>query len=153
MASRAMPSAPPDRAAVNRSDEPGARAVIPRAAPGPWAPAMLVGALLVTCLYAAFAHGAVSSPDEERVQLGRAVVALLAAAVWCWQGAPVPDAPGLVRAGLGSLIAFAAWSGVSVLWSVAPDRTWTECNRAITDCLVLVLALAVGASLRRGGGS
>jgi hypothetical protein len=44
------------------------------------------------------------------------------------------------------LAAFAFWSGVTLLWSVAPDQTWIECNRAITDLVVLGLAIGLGAS-------
>ena len=39
------------------------------------------------------------------------------------------------------LAAFALWSGVTLAWSVAPDQTWAECNRAIGYVLVLVLAI------------
>ncbi len=42
----------------------------------------LVAALLAVCLYAAFAHGAVSPSADERVQLGLAVVSAAAAAAW-----------------------------------------------------------------------
>jgi hypothetical protein len=60
--------------------------------------------------------------------------------------------------GIISLGAFAVWSGASVLWSVAPDRTWTELNRSLTYELVIVLGVIVGASERRaleflGGGT
>jgi hypothetical protein len=44
--------------------------------PGQAAPATLAVALLAACLYAAFAHGAVSSAAEQRLQLGLAVIAL-----------------------------------------------------------------------------
>jgi hypothetical protein len=42
-------------------------------------------ALLAACLYAAFAHGAVASANEERLQLVIAVIAL-AAAAWSRRG-------------------------------------------------------------------
>ena len=111
------------------------------------APGALAVALLVACLYAAFAHGAVASAAEERLQLGLAVIALAAAVAWSRRRLSL-RAPGRLWLAVGLLAAFAFWSGVTVLWSVAPDRTWTECNRVMTYALVLVLAIAVGASLR-----
>ena len=36
-------------------------------------------------------------------------------------------------------------------WSVAPDQTWIELNRAITYVIVLCLAIALGASDRSSG--
>ncbi len=45
---------------------------------------------------------------------------------------------------LGSLLALAAWSGLSVAWSIAPDRSWDELNRtlAYTGFALLGLGLA-----------
>jgi hypothetical protein len=113
------------------------------------APAVVAVALLAACLYAAFAHGAVAAPEEERVQLGIAVIALVGAIAWQSRSGLRARAPVVVWAGLGLLIAFAFWSDATVLWSVAPDRTWAACNRVLTYALVLVLAISVGASLRR----
>jgi hypothetical protein len=144
-----MPGARLQQAAGNESaaageerSEPQSRRVSPAAAG-------LAAALLAVCLYAAFAHGAVAPTDEERLQLSLAVIALAAAVAWQWRGALSPRAPGVVWPALGLLVAFASWSGISVLWSVAPDRTWAESNRALTYALVLVLAIMIGASLRR----
>jgi hypothetical protein len=126
VASRAMPSARLQRAA----------------------PAALATALLAACLYAAFAHGAVAAAAEERLQLALSLIALAAAVAWSRGGLRL-RAPGRVWPALGLLAGFAAWSGVTVLWSVAPDNTWAECNRVMTYALVLVLAIAVGGSLDR----
>ncbi|HEX3689380.1 MAG TPA: O-antigen ligase family protein [Solirubrobacteraceae bacterium] len=111
-------------------------------------PAALALALLAACLYAAFAHGAVASGPQERVQLGLAVIALAAALAWGRRGLSL-RAPRRVWMALGVLAAFAFWSGVTVLWSVAPDRTWAECNRVMAYTLVLALAIVLGASHRR----
>ncbi len=97
-------------------------------------------------LYAAFSHGAVSNTTDTRIQVAVAVVAAIAGAIGLWSGALVFHAPRLALAGVGLLAAFAAWSGFSVLWSVAPDQTWIELNRAITYVIVLCLAMALGAS-------
>jgi O-antigen ligase/polysaccharide polymerase Wzy-like membrane protein len=111
------------------------------------APAMLAAALLAACLYAAFAHGAVASADEERLQVGLAIIAVAGAVASSCRRLTL-HAPGRLWLALGLLVAFAFWSGVTVLWSVAPDRTWTECNRVMTYALVLALAIVLGGSLR-----
>jgi len=41
------------------------------------------------------------------------------------------------------------WTGVSLLWSVAPDRTWQELNRMLMYALVLAVALAAGSTAPR----
>jgi len=51
---------------------------------------------------------------------------------------------------LACLLALAAWSGLSVLWSVAPDRSWDELNRTLVYTAVLAAGLLFGAS---GAGS
>ena len=48
---------------------------------------------------------------------------------------------------LGLVLAIAAWSGLSVAWSVAPDLSWADVNRT----LVLAAFLAVGLLLGAGG--
>jgi len=120
---------------------------LPGSAPVPVA---LAGALLLACLYAAFAHGAVSPSADERVQVALAVVAAVAAAAWLCSGKLVLRAPAIVWTGLALLGAFAIWSGITLAWSVSPEQTWAACNRAITYVIVLTLAIAVGASHDRG---
>jgi O-antigen ligase len=56
-------------------------------------------------------------------------------------------APGLV--GLGLLVLFAAWSALSIDWSVAPDLSWIQFNRWAAYALVAALALVLGSSMRR----
>ena len=48
---------------------------------------------------------------------------------------------------LGIVFAIAAWSGLSIAWSVAPDLSWTELNRT----LVFAGFVAVGALLGAAG--
>ena len=47
-----------------------------------------------------------------------------------------------------SLAAFAAWSAVSVVWSIEPDRSWDSFNRAAVYLAVLALGALVGATPR-----
>ena len=134
--------------------EPVARPASPSAAPGAAEPpaARLPGALplalLAVLAYAAFAHGATNDPDEARVQIALAVVAAVTTVGWLYGDVRL-RAPKLAWAGIGLLGAFAAWSGVTLAWSVAPDQTWIECNRALAYVLVAVLGVAAGASARR----
>jgi len=123
-----------------RRDRPGARE--------PLAPQLLAGGLAVALLYAAFASGAIRIPDESRLQLIVAAIALptLAATLF---GALRFEASGRAVAGIGLLAGFAAWSALSITWSVAPDETWLEVNRAVAYALVAAMGLVLGSSLPR----
>ncbi len=126
----------------------GAAPVLPDGphAPTPAAATTLLLALLLACLYAAFAHGAVGLPEETRLQVGVAFVAIAAAAAALGRTGLRVRAPHLAWAGVGALTLFAVWSAVSIAWSVAPDRSWLEANRAVAYVLIVVLAIALGAS-------
>ena len=92
---------------------------------------------------AALLLGAVFAGDS----VWTALAALLVAG--CWGAlalagrAPLPGG-GAVLGGL--LLATAAWSGLSIAWSVAPDLSWAELDRT----LVFVAFLAVGLLLCAG---
>ncbi len=114
-----------------------------------FAPRALAAALLVVVLYAAFAHGATSEATYARVEVALAAIAALTGAAWLWTGTLRFGAPRLAIAGTALLAVFAAWNGITVLWSVAADQTWVELNRALSYVLVLCLAIALGATERR----
>jgi O-Antigen ligase len=105
----------------------------------------LCWALIAALLYAAFAHGVAQYPDETRLQVALCALAALALAALLL-GPLRMRAPALAWGGVAALVAFAAWSGITLAWSVAPDNTWIEVNRALAYALVLVLAIALGAS-------
>jgi hypothetical protein len=109
----------------------------------------LLAALSLLVLYAAFDHGATGVSDQARVQTALSMIAVAAAVAWLWNGALRFSAPRTAIAGLATLAAFAVWSGVTLAWSVAPDQTWLELNRALSYVLALGLALLAGASRRR----
>jgi hypothetical protein len=109
----------------------------------------LLSMLLVVLLYAAFDHGAASVAAGARIQAVVATIAAVAGGGVLWTGTLRFAAPRVALVGIGLLAAFACWSGITVAWSVAPDQTWLELNRAITYVLVLALAVIVGASHRR----
>jgi len=47
---------------------------------------------------------------------------------------------------LGVLVSTAAWAGLSLAWSVAPDRSWAELDRTLVFAAFLVVGLLLGAS-------
>ena len=47
---------------------------------------------------------------------------------------------------LGLVLAIAAWSGLSVAWSVAPDLSWAEVNRTLVLAAFLAVGLLLGAA-------
>jgi len=109
----------------------------------------LVVALVAACAYAVFAHGAVGLPEEPRLQIGIALVAIAAAVGWLFAGTLRLRAPVVVWIGVGLLAVFTVWCGVTLLWSVAPDRTWAYINRGVAYTLVVVLAIAAASSAPR----
>ncbi|MEA2231567.1 MAG: hypothetical protein QOD83_1383 [Solirubrobacteraceae bacterium] len=111
--------------------------------------AALVVALVAVCAYAVFAHGAVGLPEEPRLQIGIALVAIGAAVGWLFSRTLRLRAPAEAWVGVGLLLAFAVWCGITLLWSVAPERTWAHVNRGIAYTLVVVLAIAVASSVPR----
>ena len=109
----------------------------------------LLAALVAACAYAVFAHGAVGLPEEPRLQIGLALVGVGAAVGLLLTRTLRLRAPAEVWIGVGLLLGFAVWCGLSLLWSVAPERTWGQVNRAISYALVVVLAVALASSLPR----
>src|SRR5437764_14863082 len=105
--------------------------------------------LLAVILYAAFDHGAVSQSTDTRIELAITGISVAALVPWLWTGTLRLAAPRIAAVGVGFLGTFALWSGITVLWSVAPDQTWIELNHVITYLLVLGLAMAVGSTYAR----
>ena len=128
---------------------PAGSSAVPDSAQGSQQGTVLLVALLVACAYAIFAHGAQSYPYETRVQVAVAVGALVAMGAWAAGRGILAEARPGTRAGIALLVAFGAWNGLTLLWSVTPDRTWTEINRALAYALVAGLAVAAGASAPR----
>jgi O-Antigen ligase/Tetratricopeptide repeat len=67
--------------------------------------------------------------------------AALGAALWGLIPRPVLSRSGLVAVGL--FAAFVLWSGASLFWSDAPDRSWDFFNRALVYLAFLVVGLFV----------
>ncbi len=124
-------------------------AVRPALARTPRSGAALLASLVAVCVYAVFADGAVGLPEEPRLQIAIALVALGAAVGLLLTRTLALRAPVEAWVGIGLLAGFAVWCGVSLLWSVAPERTWAHVNRAVTYTLVVVLAIALASSIPR----
>jgi len=76
-----------------------------------------------------------------------ALAALLGAGGWgALALAGRTSQPGAGTALLGLLLGIAAWAGLSVVWSVAPDRSWAELDRTLVFAAFLAIGLLVGAS-------
>src|SRR4051812_16779443 len=113
-------------------------------------PPMLLGAALaIAAGYAAFANGAIGIPDETRLQVGVAGTAILTIAALLFGRSLRATARSPAYPGLALLGGFAAWCAISLIWSIAPDESWLEFNRAFAYMLVAGLGLTLGASLPR----
>src|SRR5213078_2545224 len=71
----------------------------------------------------------------------------LAALAGClaWLGFPRPALSREAWIALGLLAAFVVWCGLSVLWSMEPDRSWDYLNRGLVYLALAVVGLALGA--------
>jgi O-antigen ligase/polysaccharide polymerase Wzy-like membrane protein len=143
MARMAATQTRPERLRTPLLEAPPAAGVAGLAAP------LLGGALLGGIAYAAFANGAVRITDESNLQIALAVVALASLAVLLLgRGLHFAAYPGAVL-GLGLIAGFGAWCAISLTWSIAPDQSWVQANRALAYALALGLGIALGASLPR----
>jgi tetratricopeptide (TPR) repeat protein len=106
---------------------------------------LLAGSIGAVVFAAVFFGGA--SGDADVVWVGGAAVVLAALAF----GAvglgllPAPALSGSGRVAVAAFIALVAWSGVSIAWSVAGDRSWSALNKGIAYVCFLALGLALAA--------
>jgi hypothetical protein len=116
---------------------------------GSLAPSALLGAAALV-IGGALLRGGGSRPGPLFWIGSAAVLAAAGAATAVLVGA-LPRPP-LGRRGGALLALFAAltvWVGLSVLWSIEPDRTWDSFNRAVAYLSVLILGVVAGAAVRR----
>jgi hypothetical protein len=99
------------------------------------ASAGLAAGLFAAIAYAAFAHGAVTSAAEPRLQVGVAALAAFAGAALIWNRTLRFSAPRAAYAGIAALLGFAAWSAVSIA--------------VLCYVIVVCLAVTLGASAER----
>src|SRR5512133_152601 len=102
-----------------------------------WAAYVLLGAGgLLVAVSALFSSG---SSNGRLVWIGLAAIVVAAAVgAWAFLGLPRPALGREAVAALLLLAAFVAWNGISVLWSIEPDRSWDYLNRGL---VYLALAL------------
>ena len=102
------------------------------------------------CLAAAAVLFSEGSSDARLVWLGlAALVPAAAIGVGALAGLPRP-APGReALVALGLFAAFVCWSGISVLWSIEPDRSWSYFNRGLVYLAFATVGLALGAYVPR----
>jgi len=119
------------------------------------ATALLVALAGAALLFAAFA-GDGSDADGILPVGGAAVVLLgiaLVAAAFGWPVLPRLHSSGVVL--VGAMLLLAAWTGGTVAWSIAPDRSWEAFNRTLAFTaflgLGIVLAGAAGRVAARAG--
>jgi len=105
--------------------------VAAEAAPG-LAPAAFAAALLLGVLFAG---------ESFWVAALALAGAGLAAALMLLGRLPLARGGGFV---VGGLLAIATWNGISVAWSIAPDRSWAELNRGLVYTAFAVVGLALG---------
>jgi hypothetical protein len=117
------------------------------AATRPWAASALVAATTLLLAGAVFRGG--GSGDGALPTLGSLAV-VAAAAVLVAAAFGLLAVPRLERSGAIAVTASAAlvgWVGLSVVWSIAGDRSWSGLGKGLVYLAFLTLGLALGASL------
>jgi tetratricopeptide (TPR) repeat protein len=101
------------------------------------------GSLLAASL---FLSGGSSDGPVSWIGIAAIGAVLVAGAASLWGVLPVPAVgrEGLALAGLAT--AFVAWTGVTILWSAAPDRSWSYFNRGLAYLAFGVLGAYVGSA-------
>jgi hypothetical protein len=127
--------------AMETASEPAAEAL----GVGLYAAAGLAGAATALALFA----GDGSDVDGVLPVGGVAVALLTASAVLFAVGRlelPRPGRFGWIL--LGSTVGLAAWTGVTVLWSIVPDRSWDAFNKTTAFAAFLALGLVLAGAAR-----
>ena len=112
-----------------------------------WAAPLLLGAAgALAGVSALFSAG---SSGGRLTWIGLAAICLAAAAgAAALFGLPRPALSREALVALGSLLALVAWSGISVVWSIEPDRSWAYLNRGLVYFALLAFGLWLGPWLR-----
>jgi tetratricopeptide (TPR) repeat protein len=114
------------------------------------APGLLVlgvaGALLAVALF--FGRGS-SDGRLYWIGIGASVAALVLVFATLLGFLPGPSPTQRGWWALGLFTAFVLWSGLTLAWSIAPDRSWAYLNRGLAYVAFVVLGLFVAALVRR----
>jgi O-Antigen ligase len=101
----------------------------------------VLGAALVTAC-ALFGSGGPS--DAPLVWIGG--LALLVGAALLVRPVALPGPAALL---LGSLFGLTVWSGLSTIWSISPDRSWTTTNRTLVYAAFALVGVLAGSRVSR----
>src|SRR3954463_11410182 len=112
-----------------------------------WAARLLLGAggalVAVSTLFSAGSSGG------RLVWIGVAALAVATAVViGALAGLPRPTFSREAVVALGFFVAFVAWNGVSVVWSIEGDRSWAYFNRGLAYLALALLGLWLGPWVR-----
>jgi hypothetical protein len=113
------------------------------------APALLAALVGAVLLGATFAGD--GSDVDGILPVGGAAVVLLAlvlvAAAAGWRILPRLDAPGVLL--VAAMLLLATWTGATVAWSIAPDRSWEAFNRSVAFAGFLGLGIVFAGAAGR----
>ena len=113
------------------------------------APGAVLGGIAILLAAAIFVGG--GSSDAAIFPIGAGALALALAAMAATLAGVMP-LPRIVTAGAVCLLLLTllvVWEGITILWSVAPDRSWAYTNRGLAYLAFLVLGIFAGALARR----
>src|SRR5438477_10756696 len=110
----------------------------------------LLGAAGVLTTVSLFFGG--GSGDERLfwIGMGTLFVALVAGAASLLGGLPRPAVGPAGIAFLALLTAFVAWTGISIWWSIVPDRSWNYLDRGLVYLAFGAVGLLLGAAVSVG---
>jgi hypothetical protein len=109
----------------------------------------LLGAAGVLATVSLFFGGGLSDERLFWIGMGALLVALVGWAAALGGRIPLP-APAPAGAAFVCLLAgYVVWTGVSVVWSIVPDRSWDELNRGLVYAALAAIGVLAGALARR----
>jgi len=132
--------------AMEPAPEPSLRAPI---RPHTWAASVLAALVGATLLAAAFAGD--GSDVDGILPVGGAAVLLLGATLVAaavgWPILPRLDQSGVML--VAAMLLLVAWTGATIAWSIAPDRSWETFNRTMAFTAFLGLGIVFAGAARR----
>jgi O-antigen ligase len=117
-----------------------------RGAGAPAGPLILLGSGLLAAI-ALFAGDGSSYAALAGIGTAALLAAGTALTLGFWGVLPWPELDWAGKALVLLLAAFVVWNGVSVIWSITPDRSWEYFNRGFVYLAFAVLGLFLGAAL------
>lgn len=114
-----------------------------------WGSFLFFGSLVALVAAAVFAGGGAGDGSLPWIGGGVLVLSLGAVAAALAGALPRPVLSRAAAASVALFTAFVAWNGLTVAWSIAPDRSWSYFNRGAVYLGFLVAGLFAGALARR----